>query len=82
MLLPHHQRFTKYCLSRFQSRQNAPDYDLKHFYLVKLGEIFHETYQVAAKLIQGASSTIWLANPSVRVRHQARDFYNNSAHAT
>ena len=37
------------------------DYDPKHFYPVKLGQIFAEAYQVVTKLGFGGSSTVWLA---------------------
>jgi len=36
-------------------------YNAQHFYPVKLGQVFDDTYQVITKLGYGGSSTVWLA---------------------
>lgn len=41
--------------------ERTPCYNPKHFYPVRLGEIFNDRYQVAVKLGFGTSSTVWLA---------------------
>lgn len=41
--------------------ETLPRYCSRHFYPVRLGEIFDERYEVVAKLGYGASSTVWLA---------------------
>jgi len=41
--------------------ERKDDYDPKHFYPVKLGEVFADAYQVITKLGYGGSSTVWLA---------------------
>jgi len=41
--------------------ERKDDYNPKHFYPVKLGEVFAEAYQVITKLGYGGSSTVWLA---------------------
>ncbi|WQF87064.1 Putative protein kinase [Colletotrichum destructivum] len=37
-----------------------PEYNPAHFYPVRLGEVFNDRFQAAAKLGYGSSSTIWL----------------------
>jgi serine/threonine-protein kinase SRPK3 len=39
----------------------VPGYRPEYFYPVKLGQVFHDRYQVLTKLGYGAWSTIWLA---------------------
>jgi hypothetical protein len=41
--------------------EEGPYYHPKRFYPVKLGHVFNDRYQVAAKLGFGTSSTTWLA---------------------
>ena len=41
--------------------ERKPNYNAQHFYPVKLGQVFDDTYQVIAKLGYGGSSTVWLA---------------------
>jgi hypothetical protein len=41
--------------------ERKPDYNPEHFYPVKLGEVFRDTYEVAVKVGFGATSTVWLA---------------------
>lgn len=41
--------------------EELPDYRAHRFYPVHLGDVFHDRYQVTAKLGFGSSSTIWLA---------------------
>jgi len=40
--------------------ERRQDYDPKHFYSVKLGEIFHDKYEVVVKVGFGGGSTVWL----------------------
>jgi serine/threonine-protein kinase SRPK3 len=41
--------------------ERRKDYDPRHFYPVKLGEIFHDKYEVVVKVGFGGGSTVWLA---------------------
>jgi hypothetical protein len=41
--------------------EELPDYRAERFYPVQLGEVFHNRYQIVAKLGFGSSSTTWLA---------------------
>ncbi|GLA01218.1 hypothetical protein AnigIFM60653_011079 [Aspergillus niger] len=41
--------------------EELPDYEARHFYPVRLGEIFQNRYQVVAKLGFGSSATTWLS---------------------
>ncbi|KAK5121692.1 hypothetical protein LTR85_004864 [Meristemomyces frigidus] len=41
--------------------ERNPGVPLKHYYPMRLGEVLHGRYQVAAKLGHGAQSTVWLA---------------------
>jgi hypothetical protein len=41
-------------------------YNPDHYYPVHIGEVFHGTYQVAAKLGYGGHSTVWLAQDTHR----------------
>jgi serine/threonine-protein kinase SRPK3 len=41
--------------------ERRKDYDSRHFYPVKLGEIFHDKYEVVVKVGFGGGSTVWLA---------------------
>ncbi|KAG5287886.1 protein kinase [Histoplasma capsulatum G186AR] len=41
--------------------QNLPRYHERHYYPVKIGEVFKGRYRVIAKLGYGAYSTVWLA---------------------
>jgi len=41
--------------------ERRQDYDPRHFYPVKLGEIFHDKYEVVVKVGFGGGSTVWLA---------------------
>lgn len=41
--------------------EKKQNYDPKQFYPVKLGEIFHDRYQVVVKVGFGGHSTVWLA---------------------
>ena len=41
--------------------EKKQNYDPKQFYPVKLGEIFHDKYQVVVKVGFGGHSTVWLA---------------------
>ena len=40
--------------------ERKQDYDPRHFYPVKLGEIFHDKYEVVVEVF-GGGSTVWLA---------------------
>ncbi|KZT18422.1 hypothetical protein NEOLEDRAFT_1184314 [Neolentinus lepideus HHB14362 ss-1] len=37
------------------------DYNPHHFYPVRLGEVFQDSYEVIAELVYGSNSTVWLA---------------------
>jgi serine/threonine-protein kinase SRPK3 len=39
--------------------ERKQDYDPRHFYPVKLGEIFHDKYEVVVKVGFGGSSSAW-----------------------
>lgn len=41
--------------------QTLPLYHQKHYYPVKLGDVFNGRYRIIAKLGYGAYSTVWLA---------------------
>jgi serine/threonine-protein kinase SRPK3 len=41
--------------------EKKQNYDPKQFYPVKLGEIFHDRYQIVVKVGFGGHSTVWLA---------------------
>ncbi|CAH0023124.1 unnamed protein product, partial [Clonostachys rhizophaga] len=41
--------------------EEMPEYKPEHFYPVRLGEVFHDRFQIMTKLGFGSSSTIWLA---------------------
>lgn len=41
--------------------QSLPRYHEKHYYPVKIGEVFKDQYRVIAKLGYGAYPTVWLA---------------------
>ena len=41
--------------------QNLPFYHRKHYYPVKVGQLFNNRYKTIAKLGYGAYSTVWLA---------------------
>lgn len=41
--------------------ERIDNYDPKHFYPVKIGEVFNFNYKIATKLGFGGSSTVWLA---------------------
>ena len=41
--------------------EKKKDYDPKQCYIAKLGEIFHDRYQVVVKVGFGGHSTVWLA---------------------
>ena len=41
--------------------ERGQDYDPRHFYPVKFGEIFHDKYEVVVKVGFGGGSTVWLA---------------------
>ncbi|PGH19338.1 CMGC/SRPK protein kinase [Polytolypa hystricis UAMH7299] len=41
--------------------QSLPRYHERHYYPVKIGEVFKDQYRVIAKLGYGAYSTVWLA---------------------
>lgn len=41
--------------------ETLPFYHQKHYYPVKIGQIFNSRYRVIAKLGYGAYSTVWLA---------------------
>ncbi|KAF2099419.1 kinase-like protein [Rhizodiscina lignyota] len=47
--------------SRLVDEELNEAYDASNWYPVKFGEVFHERYQVRAKLGWGGSSTVWLA---------------------
>lgn len=40
--------------------QNLPRYRERHYYPVKIGDVFNDRYRVIAKLGYGAHSTVWL----------------------
>lgn len=44
----------------------APGYDHRHFYPVNPGDIFHNRYEMTAKLGYGSCSTVWLARDTQR----------------
>ena len=44
----------------------APGYDPRHFYPVNPGDIFHNRYEMTAKLGYGSCSTVWLARDTQR----------------
>ena len=41
--------------------ERKENYNPEHYYPVQLGQVFHDSYQVAVKLGYGGSSTVWLA---------------------
>ena len=41
--------------------ENIPGYDPKHFHPVNPGDLFHNRYEMLAKVGWGTSSTVWLA---------------------
>ncbi|KZT21585.1 hypothetical protein NEOLEDRAFT_1139204, partial [Neolentinus lepideus HHB14362 ss-1] len=41
--------------------EGAPDYNPRHFYPIRLGEVFQDSYEVIAELVYGGNSTVWLA---------------------
>ena len=41
--------------------ERRKDYDSRHFYPVKLGEVFHDKYEVVVRVGFGGGSTVWLA---------------------
>ena len=45
--------------------ETVPWYDSKHFYPVRIGEVFQSRYQVVGKLGYGAYSTVWLCRDLV-----------------
>ncbi|CAK7222007.1 hypothetical protein SBRCBS47491_004721 [Sporothrix bragantina] len=60
--------------------ETMPEYRVDHFYPVHLGEVFHDRYQVLAKLVYGSSSTIWLARDLQNHQYVALKVYiHNSA---
>lgn len=46
--------------------EGIPGYDSKYFYPVNPGDVFHNRYEMVAKLGWGASSTVWLARDTQR----------------
>ncbi|KAK7227924.1 hypothetical protein V2G26_000094 [Clonostachys chloroleuca] len=67
-----------------------PEYKPEHFYPVRLGEVFHDRFQIMTKLGFGSSSTIWLARDlrdhqyvalkiyiHNSVKHRERPFYEH-----
>jgi len=46
--------------------EQIPGYDPKHFYPVNPGDIFHNRYEMLAKVGWGTSSTVWLARDTQR----------------
>lgn len=51
--------------------ERKPDYDPKHFYPVKVGDVFSDKYQITGKIAYGASSTVWLSK-DIRGRYVVR----------
>jgi hypothetical protein len=41
--------------------ETIPDYLVTRYYPVRIGEVFHDRYQVVGKLGYGTTSTVWLA---------------------
>lgn len=46
--------------------EKIPGYDSKHFYPVNPGDLFHNRYEMLAKVRWGTSSTVWLAQDKQR----------------
>ena len=47
--------------SELVKEENAPRYNPRHFYPVRLHEILNDRYQVMSKLGWGMTSTVWFA---------------------
>ena len=57
--------------------ERGPGYHYRnfYFYLVKLGEILNDTYEIVTKVGFGSNSTIWLAQNihwCVYIKHKSR----------
>ncbi|KAL9099213.1 MAG: hypothetical protein Q9163_005256 [Psora crenata] len=52
----------------------VPGYDPLHFYPVNPGDIFHNRYEMTAKLGCGSSSTVWLARDTKRHRWRSNRY--------
>ncbi|KIM42711.1 hypothetical protein M413DRAFT_408715 [Hebeloma cylindrosporum] len=52
--------------------ERKQDYDSRHYYPVRLGEILHDKYQVVVKVGFGAGSTVWLARNLQRFNFKER----------
>lgn len=46
--------------------EGAPEYDPKHFCPVNPRDLFHNRYEMVAKIGWGRSSTVWLARDTTR----------------
>ncbi|EPQ55006.1 kinase-like protein [Gloeophyllum trabeum ATCC 11539] len=67
--------------------EGSPNYNPRHFYPTRLGEVLQDSYEVVAKLGFGGNSTVWLARDLLRYRFP-QDRYvalkicrNDTAHA-
>lgn len=47
--------------ARMIEEEILPTYSPEKYYPVRLGQIFHDRYQVVGKVGYGGSSTVWLA---------------------
>ncbi|KZT27275.1 hypothetical protein NEOLEDRAFT_1177043 [Neolentinus lepideus HHB14362 ss-1] len=75
MTIPHHPVSTHiYCTVPLLSsdvpveEEGALDYNPRHFYLIHLGEVFQDLYEVITKLGYGGNSTVWLTRDLLRYR--------------
>ncbi|KDB20643.1 CMGC/SRPK protein kinase [Trichophyton interdigitale MR816] len=55
--------------ARMIEEEILPTYSPEKYYPVRLGQIFHDRYQVVGKVGYGGSSTVWLARDFQESRH-------------
>ncbi|KAL5335213.1 kinase-like protein [Aspergillus crustosus] len=67
--------FTTISSTQLVEEEELPDYQADRFYPVQVGEIFHDRYQIVAKLGFGSSSTTWLARELIARQYVALKVY-------